>query len=507
MRVVIVEDEIRIREGIIKLLSKTNDEFCLVGEAENGKDGLQLLCELKPDIVITDIKMPLMDGLQMLDKMQEAGLNTKAIVLSAYSEFEYARKAMKLGVTEYLLKPITYHCFMLALENVKHQVEKDRQDKPAQIGTIEQIFQFLLDGSLEINEELISYLSNNYHIEKNQSFVVMCTYLGCNYQEIWEKTKTRFNHALSMYKNLSYCIIEAPYRNFLIIILYHYSNSRDLERWMQYQILNKQFDKFAIGWIEVNGIGALEQSVKLLYPYMDWNIALDKEILISYPKITQIQTASCVYPIELETEVKKAVCAYDWDKVSQIMIDFQRSFLDGKIYIPKEIKECYVRFLWVVVGIAKEVGCIDTEKFDSKKLLEMIMNAQTKEELWNASNFMISLIRPERKQEETIHLIVKKVISIIHEFYKTGITLEEISMRLNMTPEYIGTLFHKEMGVTFSAYIKNIRISKAKELLCGTDLKLYEISERVGYNDPKYFSKVFKEITGQLPTDYRKTYK
>ena len=275
---------------------------------------------------------------------------------------------------------------------------------------------------------------------------------------------------------------------------------------MQYQILNKQFDKFVIGWIEVNGIGALEQSVKLLYPYMDWNIALDKEILISYPKITQIQTASCVYPIELETEVKKAVCAYDWDKVSQIMIDFQRSFLDGKIYIPKEIKECYVRFLWVVVGIAKEVGCIDTEKFDSKKLLEMIMNAQTKEELWNASNFMISLIRPERKQEETIHLIVKKVLSIIHEFYKTGITLEEISMRLNMTPEYIGTLFHKEMGVTFSAYIKNIRISKAKELLCGTDLKLYEISERVGYNDPKYFSKVFKEITGQLPTDYRKTY-
>ena len=180
MRVVIVEDEIRIREGIIKLLSKTNDEFCLVGEAENGKDGLQLLCELKPDIVITDIKMPLMDGLQMLDKMQQAGLNTKAIVLSAYSEFEYARKAMKLGVTEYLLKPITYHCFMLALENVKHQVEKDRQDKPAQIGTIEQIFQFLVDGSLEINEELTSYLSNNYHIEKNQSFVVMCTYLGCN---------------------------------------------------------------------------------------------------------------------------------------------------------------------------------------------------------------------------------------------------------------------------------------------------------------------------------------
>lgn len=507
MRVVIVEDEIRIREGIVKLLSKTNGEFELVGEAENGQGGLQLVREQQPDIVITDIRMPLMDGLEMLSQIVDEGLSTKAIVLSAYSEFDYARKAMKLGVTEYLLKPITYHDFLQALENVKHQVEKERQDKPAQIGTIEQIFQFLIDGSLDINDEVISYLSNNYRIERNQPFVIICTYLGCNYQEVWEKTKSTFKHALSMYENISYCIIEAPYRNSLLTIVYHYNNARDLERWLQYQILNRQFEKAAIGWIEASGIADLEHSVELLYPFMDWNISLDKEILISYPKITQVQTASCVYPIELETKIKTAICAYDWDKVSKIMREFQQSFLNGQIYIPKEIKECYVRFLWVMISIAKEVGGIATQKLDSQKLLEMIMNAQTKEELWNASNSLISLMVPEQKEEEAVHLTVKKVVSIIHEFYQSGITLEEISVRLNMTPEYIGTLFHKEMGVTFSTYMKNFRINKAKELLCGTQYKLYEISERVGYNDPKYFSKVFKEITGQLPTDYRKTYK
>ncbi len=507
MRIVIVEDEIRIREGIIKLLSKTNDEFELVGEAENGKAGLQLLRDLRPDIVITDIRMKLMDGLAMLTAMLDEGINTKAIVLSAYSEFEYARKAMKLGVTEYLLKPIAYHDFLQALENVKHQVEKERQDKPAQIGTIEQIFQFLIDGSLDINDELMAYLSNNYQIDRKQSFVIVCTYLGGNYQEVWEKTKSDFKYALSMYGALSYCIVEAPYRNSLLLILYHYSNSRDLERWLQYQILNKQFNKSAIGWIEAHGITELEHSVELLYPYMDWNISLDKEILISYPKITQVQTASCVYPIELETKIKTAICAYDWDKISNIMKEFQSSFLDGQIYIPKEIKECYVRFMWVMISIAKEVGCIEAQRLDSQKLLEMIMNAQTKEELWSASDFLVSLMMLEQKKEETVHLTVKKVISIIHEFYQTGITLEEISIRLNMTPEYIGTLFHKEIGMTFSTYMKNYRINKAKELLYGTQYKLYEISERVGYNDPKYFSKVFKEITGQLPTDFRKTYK
>ncbi|MBP3476103.1 MAG: response regulator [Lachnospiraceae bacterium] len=208
MRVIIVEDEIRIREGITRLLSGIKDEFELVGEAENGEDGLRLLRELKPDIVITDIRMSLMDGLEMLTKMTEEGIQTKAIVLSAYSEFEYAREAMKLGVMEYLLKPISYHDFMQALENVKKQVEKERRKKPAQIGTIEQIFQFLIQGRLEMDEELTAYLHNNYQIEEDQSFIVICAYLGSHYEINWKKTKADFQLALSMYENLAYCMIE-----------------------------------------------------------------------------------------------------------------------------------------------------------------------------------------------------------------------------------------------------------------------------------------------------------
>lgn len=507
MKVVIVEDEIRIREGIRKLLLKASGDYELIGEAENGRDGLELLQKQNADIVITDIRMPYMDGLEMLTRMSDERIATKAIVLSAYSEFEYARKAMKLGVTEYLLKPIGFHDFLQALENVKYQIEKERQDKPAQIGTIEHIFQFLIDGSLEVNSEVREYLWNNYQILEDQPFIIVCAYLGNDYASVWEKTKADFRHTFSMYPRLSYCIIEAPYRNSLLMILYHYDDAHDLERWVQYQILNKCLKKNAIGWIEARGIAALEKSVELLYPYMDWHISLDEEILISYPKITRIQTVSCVYPIELENGMKTAICSYDWEKVSQIMEQFHKSLQDGQIYEPKEIKECYVRFLWVMINLAKELGCIESKGLDSRKLLEMIMNAQIREELREASELLIRQMTPQMEAQEAVHLTVKKVISMIHEFYQAGITLEEISERLNMTPEYIGTLFHKEMGVTFSTYMKNYRINKAKELLCGSNYKLYEIAEKVGYNDPKYFSKVFREITGELPTDYRKIHK
>ncbi len=507
MKVIIIEDEIRIREGIEKLLTKLDQELEIVGEADNGEDGLRLVRQLRPDFIITDIRMPRMDGLEMLTRMSEEGICSKAVVLSAYSEFDYARRAMKLGITEYLLKPIAYNDFAQAIENIKLQVEKDRQEKPAQIGTIEQIFHALISGRIEISDGVADYLRNNYRIEKSQTFAIVCAYLGTEHEEAWEKTKLYFQQALSMYKGLSFSVVEAVYRNSLIIVLYHYQNAGDVERWIQYQLLKHSPEKISVGWIEVEGIDRLKSGLDTLYPYMDWNISLDREVIISYPKITNVQTGSCIYPIDLETKAKGAVCAADWTTVGTIVNEFHKSFLDGQVYVPREIKESYVRFLWSILGIAKEMGCLEHKDLEQQKLLGMIMNAKMREELVQASELLLSNICSDDADANITHLTVKRVTSLIHEFYRNGITLEEIGYKLNMTPEYLGTLFHREMGITFSAYMKNCRINKAKELLCSTQLKLYEISERVGYTDSKYFSKVFREITGQLPNEYRRSYK
>lgn len=122
-------------------------------------------------------------------------------------------------------------------------------------------------------------------------------------------------------------------------------------------------------------------------------------------------------------------------------------------------------------------------------------------------NQLLEKIKEEDNEFEVINLAVKKAQSMIHEFYADGITLGEIADRLNMTQEYLGTQFHKEVGEPFSIYIRNYRLSKAKELLIGTQLKQYEVAERLGYTDAKYFARVFKEHVGMSPAEYRKSHR
>ncbi len=504
MRVLIVEDEVRIREGIGKLLSRSGGRYEVIKEAGNGAEGLEAILELKPDIVITDIRMPDMDGLEMLDRMVKAGIHTKAIVLSAYSEFEYARTAMKLGVTEYLLKPIAYNEFMQSLENVTFQIEKERREKPEQIGTPEQIFFSVLSGRLTPDEQTEEYLANRYQIDCNERMSLLCAYYGENVGT--EEARRYFRHVFSAYPELDFYILDLVYRNTVTVVLRGYRDQKDLQRWVQQQMLQHSPRKIAIGWIEVECLNVLGEGFSLLYPYLDWNISMNQKVLICYPEIRNVQTASCSYPIDLETRMKTAICADARDKERELMDDFHAFFCDGKIYAPKEIKESYVRFLWNIIAIAKEVGKVRVQQINQQELLNRIMNAKLREELLDASSLVLEgLIRTQ--DTDTTHLTVKRMKGMIHEFYQTGIMLDDISRKLDMTPEYLGTLFHRETGTTFSTYVKTYRISKAKELLVGTNLKLYEIAEKVGYSDSKYFSRIFKEITGQLPTEYRRSVK
>ena len=507
MRILIVEDEIRIREGIQRLLNKLDSGYTIVGEANDGEEGLRLCKELDPDLIITDVQMPRMNGLQMLETLYAEGILTKAIVLSAYSEFEYARSAMKLGVTEYLLKPVNLNDFSNALENIKRQILEDNRRKPEKVGTLEQIMREIVGGRLQVDEDTKNYLYNNYSIVEEQDFILILAYMGDQYHNLSCSGKASLAHSLSHYEGIGYCSLDIEYLSSVLAIIYNCNSGTDFERWVQYQLLNSFADNTAIGYTVVGSLSQIKTGLDCLFPYMDWNLSFEDNVLISYPKITKVQTSMCIYPQDLEAKMKSAICASDHSKEREILRAFYDYYRDGKVYDPHEVKESYIRFMWAIIETAKSVGNERVGNIKQQKLLDRIMSAKVHSELSEVCDFIADNLDCRETQNESDNLTIRRAKSMISEFYNVGITLDEIASRLNITPEYLGTQFHKETGVTFSAYIKNFRIQKAKELLIGTSLKLYEIADRVGYSDPKYFSKVFKETTGQLPADYRKSYK
>lgn len=194
MRIAIVEDEIRIREGVEKLIRRISADHEIIGCADNGKDGLEMITQLRPDLVITDIKMPQMDGLEMLSAVKEKGKLPKAIILSAYSEFEYARQAIKLGVSEYILKPITVTEFITAFKKIERIIagEKEQEAHKSREETFETIIREELFHGNEPDGHSKEILLEKYGFPADKRFCIVPVYLGPDS----EKIKNRFKENL-----------------------------------------------------------------------------------------------------------------------------------------------------------------------------------------------------------------------------------------------------------------------------------------------------------------------
>ncbi|MDF2613348.1 MAG: putative response regulatory protein [Clostridia bacterium] len=511
MKIIIVEDEIRIREGIIKLINRLDKDYIVIGEADNGQEGLELITRLRPDLIISDIKMPLMDGMEMLQELVSRGIKHKTILLSAYSEFAYAQHAIKLGVKEYLLKPISVGDFEQSLSNIESELREEKIshfEYTKAVGSLESILYNILLSSMQVNEEVSTYLYQNCQLDIEGEFGLIVFYLGGKYDEDKFKVRNMLDKKLNEKHNTRYCIFELPKKNALVVVLFNFINVQQIERWAQNTLLLDMCQLTrrgtVCGWIVFQSLAKMKESLDMLQNELHWAIVLGEDVMISYPKITHVKTAAFQYPISIESRMKSALCKFDYEELKIIYNEFF-AYCKKDLYLPSAIKEAFTRLSWSIMSTIREIDYHIYENLKQQEILESISNAivwdELKDALWK---LLENVEKTTRTKQEATSLVVIKAKSLIDEFYKDGITLEEIAVKLKITPEYLGTLFHKELGISFSIYIKNYRMQKAKEMLIGTELKLYEIADLLGYNDSKYFARVFKEETGQSPAEYRK---
>lgn len=502
MRILIVEDEVKIREGIARLISR-QAQYAIIGKVKNGKEGIEFSLRYKPDLIITDIRMPVMDGLEMLTQLQKAKLFSRAIILTGYSEFEYAKKAISLGVKNYLLKPISPEEVIELLHQIDAEIKEE--NKMLQ-GSCESIIRDIILGSSE--EEATSYakLADLIELEGDCNYRLYVGYIGSAPVEYKNHFKEWMLSIIERYPECKcYTFFVETLQQFVCLVV----GKEELCEWEAYFIrymikpYRKQSDQPAWAAEYFNSLEMLGKTFQTLEQLLSFSLTYGNDNLLKQDVLMHMELKKPSYPVKIENQFKVAICKGELEKLSSLAEAFYE-YCAKSLMSPEDIRNYYIKMVTFITNIVQEIDLKLYEHIQNMSLLKHMSGVYTRNELEQLfSDLLTTLQKRYEKKEDIRNYTILKVISYIRDHYSEGITLEEVARKMDLTPEYLSTLFNKEMDINFSNFLKQFRMSHAKRLLKGTDLKIYEIAEAVGYSDAKYFMRVFKEVQGMSPKEFR----
>lgn len=495
MKVLIVEDEVKIREGMANLIRR-HTAHTVVGQAHTGREGLEMARRYRPHLIITDIRMPDMDGLEMLEALFEEKLLVHAVILSGYSEFDYAKKAIRLGVDDYLLKPIGTEDILDMLEKTAGRIAKEEREREA-------FPEKLLRGLLteELPRDMWEQLWEHCRIRPQSPWGVFLGEFSLappGYQE-WLQEQIKAVAESLCCPSFSFSVTDAQG-----VCLFVTDAWNSLSRVFAEKILDPR-RREPIPWA-FGPCPAAEQLSGVLRdisPLLAYAIPLGTGVLLTETLVSAFRPEACVYPAELQNKLKGMICSGDRAGVKECQERFL-AFLHLGGFAPEDSRQCCIRLLTFVIALYQEVDHGVYEQVRGQGVLEQAVHACTMADLDSAVNktFQPFASAPVKK-DDIRNYTIQKALRYIREHFREGITLEETAGILEITPEYLSTLFNREVGVHFSTFLKQFRMSHARRLLKGSQLKIFEIAEQVGYPDPKYFIRVFKEEYGVSPGKYR----
>lgn len=508
MRIAVIEDEGPIRKGLVKMLPKLNPEYQVVAEAANGVEGLREIERTKPDVVILDVQMPEMDGLSMLAQLRLRGSKVRAIVLTAYSDFAYAKRAIELGIDHYLLKPIRIQEMKEKLEVIEGELktEEGREKLRRAWLSLEQIFRSCILAEMPVDEELGKVTKERYGLEISEPLVIFSVWLGDQYHVYKDSVTT----VLELYTGrvLDYQSIVLPSIRYhlVAVVLYHIRDRQKVQKRYEEVVIpairREVGDPAIFAWVRCENMAQLSAAFMRMLENRQWNISFPVGTLICEERLEAMKLQKFPYSIDVEAQLKHSVTEKNHQRFQKLFYQLKRDCTKG-LYHPDEIREACVRLCLAVLSLAQALGRVERTIATSE-----IVGAVTQALTWNRIEEMFEKLYESaaQKKEENgeISELIRRAKKLIGEYYSQGITLEELAQRLHVTEEYLSTQFRKETGLSFTEMVRGYRIDRIKELLMHSDLKLSQIADMVGYSDPKYMSKVFKEEVGVLPTEFRK---
>ncbi len=531
-KLLIVDDEYWVRKRLLTTIDWNALGICEVFDAEDGKEALGICIQYEPDIIVTDINMPELTGIELMQALNESALYPRIILISGFNEFEYARSAIKLGVVDYLLKPIDENELKNIVKNIIDDFENEKKEK--------EMFEDLVDYSDEIRKRVLADLLTGKMEQPGSSILRLKNFLGIDFPFssaicLIAHSKSVLNTDKSDYvedtllsfsiSNILGDILPLFLQHFFLLsvedlnvaVVFSEKTGEELQKTIQEiaKSVNHQLEElfniniaFAVGE-EAADILELCKSFKSAryainsYNFNDWNNVLN------YGKNganDNLNIQSVYFDYNLKS-VAAHVKSCDREAASHDLGLLLDEFLKQHSQSPTslQIKLFYINAMntlfkeCLVSGPPSEEFlnfCIDS--------LDDIGAFFTPEKLMNSLQNIVDFLLNEYGEfiGNKRHWLFDQITGYIKENYTSPLTMKDVASKFYLNPCYFCKLFKNETGLTFTHYLMRLRIEEAKKLLL-SNKKMYDIAAAVGYDNVQYFSTIFKEIEGVTPSQYR----
>lgn len=535
IKVFLVEDEMVIRRGIKNSIDWEKEGYIFCGEASDGELAYPMIIKEKPDILITDIRMPFMDGLELCKLVKKELPNIKILILSGYDEFDYAKEAIRLGVTEYLLKPISSGKLLEALNGVSESIRREKEDKDLVRKYMEEMrentehekqkfFEQMIAGNLSMADALETGKKYEMNLSAGMYNLLLFRFtLGEENRKSGE-LKGEAEYAIEkLTERLEYVFeFQRGVEGWAFLLM------ADNEEQMSERVkeLSKDLEEIMKNYSTIayfGGIGQpvarlreLEESFREAERALAARFTMELNRIISVEDIRMAQNVDTLDDIEItsfgEIEKTRTMLEKFLNNGAEDEID---EFVDVYINeLPEEnlksvlmrqyvIMDAYI----VMMSFCEKIEGIEGEmQAQSEELKNSMKTSQTLEEIKNYIRMLLKKIIGVRdtisgRRYSDIIEIAKDQIR--KTYMSDEISLNTIAAEVGMSPSYFSSIFSKEMGKTFVEYLTEIRMDRAKELLMCSSMKTSEIGYEVGYKDPHYFSYIFKKTQNCTPKEFR----
>lgn len=520
-KVFLVEDEIVAREGIRDNVDWKSAGFEFCGEASDGEIALPLIEAARPDVLITDIKMPFMDGLQLCRILRERMPGVKVIILSGHDEFQYAQEAVKLGVTEYLLKPLGVQDLHNALGKIAAQLDQERLEQEKLRRLKNQI-----EDDLALRREkfllklVMAGMSSPEAIQESQLLgldllakgylvmIVECELGGQanqfdyhQYEQVEQIISRLVGH------NPDVFLLKKDMEELVLIIKGDSAEHLEQEGYFLTELIrNEVEDRTECSLTIGRGspkirIGDIHQSFAEALAHIN---SIER-------KMGQDDPSSGADKAELLKLDKLAIENYLKFGIKEEFDEFFDTYIQplGEAALKSYIVKNYI-FIDIVITTAKFVkglgGNLDQVIPEINYVETLLMKIKTLDQIREETRKIFTTVlmfRDNQVRYQRMGIVHQAKAYIDSHYAHSELSLNEVAAQVNLSPSHFSTVFSHETGETFKEYLTRIRIDRAKELLRTTDLKSFAVAYQSGYNDPHYFSYIFRKNTGLSPQQFR----